>query len=412
MKKIIVLALYLQFQITYAQSWPSVDWSSATNLTNSLGASVVTDFSGLHWNPVNNRLYGVQDNGVVRVLQFDINTNSFSQIANRSISSGPEGITQANLYANEFYTIDETKYEIRRYTHSSNFSNLSLYKHWDLLASPSPMTDTGNTGPEGIVFIPDAILSSIGFISEQTGQVYTSVKGLGGLFFIANQNAGIIWVYDINPNSNDDFLYVGRYRTNRSESCDLSLDRSTGLLYILHNVSGNNKLEVTDLSTTIVNGNERKFVVKNEYFVTTPEDTNDNIEGFAITSKCSDADNVSAWLCRDVKSSESTAIQQDVLRWFQPFSAEGSCAPLSNTEFSKGTIQIHPNPADNFITISSDKEVVSAIRICNSLGQEVIKMENKSSVSTSIDVSKLQSGIYFLEVKHGERSTKTKFLKN
>ena len=38
--------------------------------------------------------------------------------------------------------------------------------------------------------------------------------------------------------------------------------------------------------------------------------------------------------------------------------------------------------------------------------------ENKSSVSTSIDVSKLQSGIYFLEVKHGERSTKTKFLKN
>ena len=107
MKKIIVLALYLQFQITYAQSWPSVDWSSATNLTNSLGASVVTDFSGLHWNPVNNRLYGVQDNGVVRVLQFDINTNSFSQIANRSISGGPEGITQANLYANEFYTIDK-----------------------------------------------------------------------------------------------------------------------------------------------------------------------------------------------------------------------------------------------------------------------------------------------------------------
>lgn len=159
-----------------------MSWSSAINLTYILGSSEVTDFSGLHWNPINNRLYGVQDNGVVRVLQLDTNTNSFSQIANRSISGGPEGITQANLYANEFYTVDETNYEIRRYTHSSTFSNISLYKHWNLLAFPSPMEDTGNTGPEGIVFIPDAILSSSGFISEQTGQLYTSVKGLGGLF--------------------------------------------------------------------------------------------------------------------------------------------------------------------------------------------------------------------------------------
>ncbi|MBK9224333.1 MAG: T9SS type A sorting domain-containing protein [Flavobacterium sp.] len=107
---------------------------------------------------------------------------------------------------------------------------------------------------------------------------------------------------------------------------------------------------------------------------------------------------------RDVKG-ESTA--SNVLRWFQPGAKE-----LCTSFQYRGCAQIHPNPADNFITISSDKEVVSAIRICNSLGQEVIKMENKSSVSTSIDVSKLQSGIYFLEVKHGERSTKTKFLKN
>ena len=410
MKRIIVVTLYLQFQITFAQSWPSVNWSSAINLTYSLGSSVVTDFSGLHWNPVNNRLYGVQDNGVVRVLQLDINTNSFSQIASRSISGGPEGITQANLYANEFYTVDETNYEIRRYTYTSSFSNISLYKHWNLLLSP--MTDTGNTGPEGIVFIPDAILSSIGFISEQTGLKYTSVKGLGGLFFIASQDGGIIWVYDINPNSNDDFIYVGKYKTNRSESCDLSLDRSTGLLYILHNISGNNKLEVTDLSTTIVNGNERKFVVKNEYFVATPEDTNDNIEGFAITSKCPAVENVSAWLCRDVKNSESTAIQQDVLRWFHPFSADGSCAPLAISEFSSSAIQIHPNPANDFIVVSSQKATILKIEISNSLGQKVIKMPSISSFSTNIDVSKLQSGIYFMEVEHGDGSTKTKFLKN
>lgn len=412
MKKIVVVILCVQFQITFAQSWPSVSWSSAVNLTNILGSSAVTDFSGLHWNPINNRLYGVQDNGVVRVLQLDINTNSFSQIASRSISGGPEGITQANLYANEFYTVDETNYEIRRYTHSSTFSNISLYKHWNLLAFPSPMQDTGNTGPEGIVFIPDAILSSAGFISEQTGQLYTSVKGLGGLFFIASQDGGFIWVYDINPNSNDDFAYIGKYRTNRTESCDLSLDRSTGLLYILHNLSGNNKLEVTDLSTTSVDGNERKFIVKNEYFVSNPGDTNDNIEGFAITSKCSNPDTVSAWLCRDVKSSESTAIQQDVLRWFNPFVADGSCTPLATSEFSSSTIQIQPNPANDFIVVSSKKAAILTIEISNSLGQKVIKKENITNVSAQIDISKLQSGVYFIEVNHGEESKRTKFLKN
>lgn len=152
----------------------------------------------------------------------------------------------------------------------------------------------------------------------------------------------------------------------------------------MHNVSGNNKLEVTDLSTTSVDGNERKFIVKNEYFVSNPGDTNDNIEGFAITSKCSNPDSVSAWLCRDVKSSESTAIQQDVLRWFRPFIADGSCTPpLATFEFSSSTIQIHPNPANDFIVVSSKIVGISTIEISNSLGQKVIKRKYSQCIGTN-----------------------------
>lgn len=410
MKRFFTFALLFQFFFSIAQNWPAERWSSATNLTAALGTSSVTDFSGLHWNPISNRLYGVQDNGVVRVLQWDSNTNTFSQIANKSISGGPEGITQANLYANEFYTVDETNYEIRRYTHNANFSNLSLYKHWNLLLSP--MTDTGNTGPEGIVFIPDAILRAKEFISEQTGLKYTSTKGLGGLFFIASQEGGNIWVYDVNPNSNDDFIFVGKYKTNQSESCDLSVDRSTGLLYILHNISAHNKLEVTDLSSALDNGNQRKFVVKNEYIVADPEDTNDNIEGFAIVPKCPGFENVSAWLCRDVKSSESNAIQQDVLRWFHAFQAEGSCSSLTNIDFEFETVDLFPNPAHNLMTISTKKGRILTIQLYNNLGQQILKMEGIDRDSTSIDVSKLQSGIYFLSITKAEAIITTKFQKN
>ena len=302
-----------------AQLWPAPTWTSAINLTAAMDANGVTDLSGLHFNSTNNRLYAVQGDGHVRVLQWNTTTNTFTQLASKTVTGGPEGITQANLFANEFYVIDENNYEIRRYTHTTNFSSVTLFKHWNLLASPSPMQDTGNTGPEGIVFIPDSYLSTIGFISQQTGQLYTSSKGMGGLFFIAHQDGGYVWAFDINPNTNDDFLYVGKYQTNTTESCDLSFDRSTGLLYILHNVAGNNKLEVTNLSTTATSGSNRKFVITNEYDVADPNDANENIEGFAIVPKCTNLGTVSAWLCRDVESNEALAIQQDALRWFTSF---------------------------------------------------------------------------------------------
>jgi hypothetical protein len=185
------------------------------------------------------------------------------------------------------------------------------------------MTNTGNTGPEGIAFVPDSFLIAAGFISQATGNPYTSVKGMGGLIFIAHQNQGYIWVFDVNPNVSNDFAYVGKYKTNRTESCDLAFDRTTGLLYILHNISSN-YLEVTNLSTVSQTGNERKFTTNYEYTISNPAG-NVNIEGFAITSKCNDSMNVSAWLARDVESNESSSYLQDCVRWFNPFNAPGSC---------------------------------------------------------------------------------------
>ena len=319
--------LYCSMELSAQSAWPSESWSAAANLTSVMSTSGVTELSSLFWNSTTNRLYVSHGDGKLRVLQLNIANNTFSQIANITYAGGPEGITQVNLSANEFYTIDEDNYQIRKYTHNANFSptGVTLSKSWNITAAPSTMTNTGNVGPEGIAFVPDSFLLAIGFISQATGLAYTaSVKGMGGLIFVAHQRLGEIWVFDINPNVSNDFAFVGKYKTNNNESCDLAFERTTGLLYILHN-AGPNSIEATDLITTSVTGGNRKFNVKSEYFLATPLDTNKNVEGFAITPKCNDSTNVSVWLCRDVESVEPTAYKQDCLRWFNPFTSPGSC---------------------------------------------------------------------------------------
>ncbi len=404
--------MLLSIQMVSSQAWPASSWSSATNLTNVMDVNGITDLSGLHFNPTNNRLYSVQGDGHLRVLLWNATNNTFSQIANKTIVGGPEGITQANLYANEFYTIDENNYEIRRYTHTANFSTVTEFKHWNLLASPSPMQDTGNTGPEGIVFIPDSFLIANGFVSQQTGQLYSSVKGLGGLFFVAHQEEGYIWVFDVNPNSNNDFAYVGKYQTNHTESCDLAFDRSTGLLYILHNIIGNNRLEVTDLSTSL-NGSSRKFIPLKDYLITNPTGNNDNIEGFALTPKCPETGINSAWLCRDIELSESLSTRTDALRWFPTFVADGNCELLYNDTFeTTNEIVIYPNPVSKELRIYRKFNEPTLIQIFDNTGKLILEKNFSNNLIELIDVSVLNRGIYLISVDQLGNHFSAKFVKD
>lgn len=308
------------------------NWPEAANITSAIDSAGVAELSGLHWNPDLNRLYVVGDNGRIYILQLDAAKKSFTQIADFHKLGGPEGITQVDYTANEFYTIDEKHYEIRRFSYTSDLSNVTMVHKWNLLAEYSGMVDTGNDGPEGIVFVPDKYLSAVGFVSSETDEKYTSTKGMGGLMFIAHQKKGLIWVFDVNPDKDDDFTLVGKYKTNRNESCDLAFDRSTGLLYILHNAD-ENTLEVTDMTTTQHSG-KGKFIMKTEYQIPNPTG-NINIEGFAIAPKFADPKQVSVWLCRDVSDDESVEYEKDCLWWYRPFAAEGSCVKNWNIPKAK-----------------------------------------------------------------------------
>ncbi len=407
--------ILLQFEIAFAQSpWPSETWNAAVNLTPVMNATGLNDLSGLHWNPDLNRLYVIHGSGGLRVLELNKTSNLFTQIANLSLKGGPEDVTQVNYTVDEFYTIDENNYEIRKYTNTANFSSLTLSKSWNLLISPSPMTNTGNTGPEGIAFVPDKFLTTSGFISQSTGQAYTSKKGMGGLLFIAHQEGGYIWVFDVNPNVSDDFSFVGKYKTNRDESCDLEFDRSTGLLYILHNKDVN-FLEITDLKST-VNGSVRKFSVMKEYTIANPSGSI-NIEGFAIAPKCPDASNVSVWLCRDVESTNPVNEQTDCIRWYQPFEADGNCSINSiSSDFSKidFDIKIYPNPGNQKIIIYFNEIGFkdASIKIYNSQGQISFQKSKFQGSKFDLNVSDFENGMYIIEITHDNNIATRKWFKN
>lgn len=379
-------------------TWPSTAWNNALNISSALPTSA-KELSGLYWNNELACLYAVGDGGSVYLLELNNKTNTFALTGSADGIGGPEGITQVGNAKNEFYIIDENSYEIRKYNFKTNYNGVTLQKSWNLLQSPSPMTNTGNSGPEGIAFIPDSYLQQIGFVSSSTGKTYVSTKGMGGLMFIAHQDGGYIWVFDVNPNVNNDFAYVGKYKTNRTESCDLSFDYSTGMLYILHNLD-DNYLEVTNLTTTKVSS-EYKLSTVAEYPIPNPSGSI-NIEGIAVSPKYPQNSSLGLWLCRDVSSKSETA---DAVRWFKTFVGEGSEIETgldsSNYRFNRVGYYFD-KPSSNLLIIKDD---------IDNFHLEIFDIHGKlcqsgqiTSSNKTIKCSNLSNGIYFIKSTFKNRS--------
>jgi uncharacterized repeat protein (TIGR01451 family) len=80
-------------------------------------------------------------------------------------------------------------------------------------------------------------------------------------------------------------------------------------------------------------------------------------------------------------------------------------------EFSN-YVTLYPNPTNNVLNINSKESIeIQSISIYDILGQLVIAVPNAKAVS-SIDVSKLNSGNYFIKIKSDKGSSSTKFIKN
>jgi hypothetical protein len=288
--RFIVAALVVSATPGLAQApWPGESWRSSVNLTSLASSDWETNLSGAFWNSERRQLWVVSNSGVFHRLMEGGNLG-FKLDGRWACGGDAEGITQANLEDNSVLVMNEDGY-IEEYSTAVNGKVEKLHS-WDIRPVAEPVD---GSGPEGIAFVPDAWLTSQGF-TDKAGKAYASVNGMGGLIFVAHQDGGDIHVFDCKRQGNT-WIHVGTYATGREESSDLAFDRSSGVLYIWHNI-GSNSIEAVRLASQAASGG-RAFTFIKEF----AGPKAGNLEGMAITPAASgenwyfatDDDNQDGW---------------------------------------------------------------------------------------------------------------------
>ncbi len=285
-------------------AWPAEKVGKAVNLTHIEGRlenDFHFDLSGAVWNPVTRTLWVCRNGPELRTSKFwavvEQGADSF-EIDYRDGNRGEwtsfgdvEGITQADFTEDVVYLVIEgdvslpnEKERIEEYD-VSTYGIAILENEWDLTMIRD-LPPTGNDGPEGITFVPDAFLAAAGFV-DSNGLPYTSTLGMGGLMFVGHQNGGHIYVLDLDRTAEGStfrgtsgYAFVGKYETSFNETAGLEFDRSTGLLYVWHDAS-HDILETLDLTSSEVAGrSERRFNTVGLF--DGPNDMNVKNEGIAL----------------------------------------------------------------------------------------------------------------------------------
>jgi uncharacterized protein YjiK len=285
------------------QPWPAEPWTQAVHVPH-LDPDWRENLSGAHWNPVTRTLWVVCNNPpTIWALEED-GTGGW-RVANKGGLRGEfeaehdsEGITQADYNEEVVYVIDEDRSIYAYETSTGGVRNLQ--RSW-WIGFYLPFFSGGN-GPEGIAFVPDAWLQANGFV-DPSGQPRTSRRGMGGLMFVAHQEGGHLYVFDLDRSGGFDF--VGEYETAYDESSGLEFDRSTGKLYVWHNTAGN-VIEVCDLSST-GSGVPRMNTLE---LIQAPKSLG-NLEGIACTP---DSSGEGWWWFTDDANHQGAA-----LMWFKDF---------------------------------------------------------------------------------------------
>ena len=120
--------------------------------------------------------------------------------------------------------------------------------------------------------------------------------------------------------------------------------------------------------------------------------------------------NVNQAACALNVPSGSVGLYQAAAVWkdFNPINGA-----LNNKSFvNKNKIKLYPNPVSNNLTIENPSADNLQLEVFNQLGQKVLK-QNQNASLTSLDVSNLSKGLYFLNINTENDETQTiKFIKN
>ena len=88
-----------------------------------------------------------------------------------------------------------------------------------------------------------------------------------------------------------------------------------------------------------------------------------------------------------------------------------TCGTLSTVEVETSALfTYYPNPVNNTLTLNAQKEI-SNVAVFNMLGQQVIRTA-PNAVSNVVDMSNLQSGVYFVQVTIGQTIETVRVIKD
>ena len=116
--------------------------------------------------------------------------------------------------------------------------------------------------------------------------------------------------------------------------------------------------------------------------------------------------------CIKADDIEISAIQNNIITYGYTNCTVSSNCTLENTNFEiQNSLNLYPNPAKTILNIETKASLnAKTINIYDMLGQIVLTIPNAESIST-IDVSGLQSGCYFVRISSDKGSASGKFIK-
>lgn len=110
-------------------------------------------------------------------------------------------------------------------------------------------------------------------------------------------------------------------------------------------------------------------------------------------------------------------LDQDVnaVKAFYQSGTSNSCLATGIRKQTEGpAFLLYPNPATSNLMLSFDKALAisATISVCDVYGKELLHEKPESSETTTLNISSLASGIYFVKVYSGNSSTVKKFVKH
>ena len=248
-------------------------------------SGATSDLSGATWNPLSQSLWVVRQNRQVWEFEYDANSQSFVLAQTLALPSGIGSDIEACAQVDhsavaELYTLSEDNGRIARVVDLD--TTASVDGVWNLEVTNNghalPAESLG-LGPEGLEFVPDAALIAADFRLPDGSAFSGSTKGMGGLMFIGHQIDGRLHVFDVNPATSEDFVNHGSFLTSANEIAGLHFDRTSSLMYLWHNPSNVNSLEISTLASATTVGTLDTLEL---YDSAMPSG---NLEGIALVSR-------------------------------------------------------------------------------------------------------------------------------